>query len=390
MSKRRGDNETSKRAAKKIISKREKQINNLLSGADRLKTIRDIMSMSRFHRIYDDDDDVYRRFQDALKLAFNTLSDEEQQEILFLDNKYWGGIPGIPTLVLLSLGLLDLRPTALFDPEFLKKYIRKFPDRFKSFIQNAPSELLEELVKFDGNWLYFIGKGSLFSYKQTENIVRNAVEHRPNALRAARDEFINMKSILIPAVSRDGMLLVLANEYLRHEKDVILTAVRQEGKALRFARFIDPEIVWNAIYQDGTALQFAGPWQNDYDIVMVAVTQNGLSLQWASPALQDNYHIVLAALKQNNYAVVYVGPQIDNSKFDGRMAAHRARGWAGSRVLTPRELKNAANHFIRIMERARLNRVLSVKNKQGLPEDKIFRGFLHHDSVKKINTNLKF
>jgi hypothetical protein len=119
---------------------------------------------------------------------------------------------------------------------------------------------------------------------------------------------------------------------------------------------------------------------------MVAVTQNGLSLQWASPALQDNYHIVLAALKQNKYAVVYVGPQIDNSKFDGRMAAHRARGWAGSRVLTRRELKNAANHFIRIMERARLNRVLSVKNKQGLPPDEKFKGFLHHE----INTNLTF
>ena len=81
-----------------------------------------------------------------------------------------------------------------------------------------------------------------------------------------------------------------ANPAIATNKDIVLAAVRQNGRALAWASLelrADKEVVLAAVAEDGRALEWAGPTlRADPDIVLVARTQQGQVLQDASPALQ--------------------------------------------------------------------------------------------------------
>ena len=73
-------------------------------------------------------------------------------------------------------------------------------------------------------------------------------------------------------------------------KEVVLTAVKEDGKALEYASDKlkdDKEVVLTAVKEDGWALQFASEGlKNDKEVVLTAVQKTGRVLKYASPGIQ--------------------------------------------------------------------------------------------------------
>lgn len=84
----------------------------------------------------------------------------------------------------------------------------------------------------------------------------------------------------------NGLALGRAPEDLRGDREVVLAAVRQEGRALEFASEAlraDREVVLEAVRQNGFALAHAAPaLRGERVVVQAAARQNGDALQFAA------------------------------------------------------------------------------------------------------------
>ena len=94
--------------------------------------------------------------------------------------------------------------------------------------------------------------------------------------------------VMLEAVSRLGSTLWFAGD-LRANEHIVLTAVRQDGHALRFA---------------------AEHLKNHRSIVCAAVQQNGTSLWFASDSMKRNREVVIAAVQQNWRALKFAPPDL--------------------------------------------------------------------------------
>jgi hypothetical protein len=89
------------------------------------------------------------------------------------------------------------------------------------------------------------------------------------------------RRILRPALPRSakGDSNRSARNILKNDKEVVMVAVAQDGRALRFASDAlknDKEVVMVAVAQDGRALEYASDaLKNDEEVVMFAVAQGG-------------------------------------------------------------------------------------------------------------------
>lgn len=87
----------------------------------------------------------------------------------------------------------------------------------------------------------------------------------------------------------------------RTNRKVVLTAVGNDGMALRFAsneiRFTDEQIVLKAVEQNGLALKFAAGFWGNRKVVLAAAEQNGESLFYAEEDLKKDKSLVISAIK---------------------------------------------------------------------------------------------
>jgi hypothetical protein len=110
------------------------------------------------------------------------------------------------------------------------------------------------------------------------------------------------KPLVTAAVTKEGSsALRCAASELQSDKDVVSTAVRQEGRALRFASAAlqgDRDVCLLAVKQDGCALYYAGDAvKEDREVCVAAVQQDFRALYYASPALRADRDVVLAAIR---------------------------------------------------------------------------------------------
>ena len=93
------------------------------------------------------------------------------------------------------------------------------------------------------------------------------------------------------------------------DKTLILTAVKQNGLALEYARTAlkkDKDVVLAAVQQNGLTLQFANAmFKNNQHIVLTAINNNYHALQFASSALKKNKMLILAAIKINPHVLEF-------------------------------------------------------------------------------------
>jgi hypothetical protein len=106
---------------------------------------------------------------------------------------------------------------------------------------------------------------------------------------------------------------------MRTDKEVVLAAVTQCGRALYYAAVAlraDKQVVLAAVTQNGLALQYAAPTyaavalRADKQAVLAAVTQDGRALYYAAEALRADKEVVLAAVAQHGEALQYAMPAL--------------------------------------------------------------------------------
>jgi hypothetical protein len=126
---------------------------------------------------------------------------------------------------------------------------------------------------------------------------------------------------------------------LQQDKEVVLVAMRQNGKQLRFVPDHlrrDRSVVQAAVETHGDALQYAnGDLSADLGIVLAAVRQNGFAICCAHKSLSHDRTIALAAVRQNGAALRCLPPALRADR-EIVLAAVRRCGlmlWAASRDL---------------------------------------------------------
>lgn len=86
------------------------------------------------------------------------------------------------------------------------------------------------------------------------------------------------------------MALKYASQKLRNNKNIVLTAVKQNGNALQYVYielWYDVEVAFNAVSSCGLALKYASQkFKNNRRIVQKAVEENPNAIMYASKDLQ--------------------------------------------------------------------------------------------------------
>ena len=105
-----------------------------------------------------------------------------------------------------------------------------------------------------------------------------------------------------------------------NNKQEVLEAVKQDGRALRFASAElknDKEFVLEAVKQKGYALRFASAeLRNDKDVVLEAVKQDGDALEYASAKLKNDKTLNLLAKFDSFRTAPDIFRSLDLSVFD--------------------------------------------------------------------------
>ena len=148
------------------------------------------------------------------------------------------------------------------------------------------------------------------AYRSDEEIVVAAVAENPAAMAFA----ICNRSLVLAAVTCQGLALQFVPKTYRDDPRIVLAAVRQEGGALQYAsknRLQDKAIVLAAVSQSGRSLQLAAPHlRDDRYVVLAAIAEDPLAIAHASTALKDDADVVLAATSQNWRAMKFASARL--------------------------------------------------------------------------------
>jgi len=130
----------------------------------------------------------------------------------------------------------------------------------------------------------------------------------PTVARADRE-------VVLAAVAQDGRALQFASDALRGDRDIVLAATTQSGfwalKGAGEALRSDKEIVLHAVTKEPTALEFAGDnMKQDSEVVSCAVKQQGRLLQHAADTLKSDKDIVLAAVREDPGALEFAAESL--------------------------------------------------------------------------------
>ncbi|CAJ1361959.1 unnamed protein product [Effrenium voratum] len=139
-------------------------------------------------------------------------------------------------------------------------------------------------------------------------------------LRHAPEELRGDREFMLEAVAQDGRALQYASEELRGTREFMLAAVAQDGRALQYASEElrgDREFMLAAVAQDGYALHFASKELcGDREFVLAALAQNGDALQHASEELREERAFVLEAVEKTRswFLVNWASPVLGEDK----------------------------------------------------------------------------
>lgn len=97
----------------------------------------------------------------------------------------------------------------------------------------------------------------------------------------------------------------LIQKVTEHTENKSLTAVRQNGEALRFIENKTPKICMTAVRQSGTALQYVPEQLKTPEMCIAAVKENGEALYFV-PETLESFEICKEAVKQTAGAAKYV------------------------------------------------------------------------------------
>lgn len=166
--------------------------------------------------------------------------------------------------------------------------------------------------------------------KCDRNFIMTVIEANGEALERAPEEFRHDRELVLAAVRQsDGWALEFAAEELKHDREVVMAAVRRNGWALQHAGESlrnDRELVLAAVQANGLALEHASAeLREDPVIVEAAVRSSPAALRFAAPALLNDRRVVIAAVRQNGWALEHAGESLRDDK-ELVLAAVQANG----------------------------------------------------------------
>jgi hypothetical protein len=130
---------------------------------------------------------------------------------------------------------------------------------------------------------------AFYADKNNKEVIMDAVMQNGRALEYASASVTNDKEYWMAAVTQHCIALWYASDIMKNDKEVVLVAVKHYGRALEYASVAmknDKEVVMTAVAGHDTALEFASDaLKNDKEVVMAAVSQNGIAFRYASAAL---------------------------------------------------------------------------------------------------------
>jgi hypothetical protein len=110
----------------------------------------------------------------------------------------------------------------------------------------------------------------------------------------------------------------LRDDTLQNDKEVVLAAVTQNGRALEYASKHlrdDPDVCYSAVNQNGFALRYASALNRDNEkVVLAAAQQNPRSFQWASPGVRNIKPVVLQVLRMNGFAFQWISHHLQSDQ----------------------------------------------------------------------------
>ena len=174
--------------------------------------------------------------------------------------------------------------------------------------------------------------------KNDKEIVLAAVSHRRppeygGALQFASELWKNDEEVVLKAVQYTAFALAHSGDLAK--TDTVLKAAcfgpQRDVRSVSWARPTQAQIVVQVMQCYGLALEFCPPWAfHNKEIVLTAVKQNGLALEYAEDFVHD-MEVVLSAVQQNGSAWEFAGDTLRNDK-DIVLAAELAKTGVRRRV----------------------------------------------------------
>ena len=156
--------------------------------------------------------------------------------------------------------------------------------------------------------------------KKDKEVILTAVKQNGLSLFFANQELKNDKEVVLTAIEQNGLALQHASEELKNNKEVVLTAVKNNINIQEIADIIkkqlnDRELVLELIKNNAMWLQYASEvLKNNKELVLTAVKKDGLVLRYASEELKNDKEVVLTAINQNVFALQYASEELKNNK----------------------------------------------------------------------------
>lgn len=174
----------------------------------------------------------------------------------------------------------------------LKKYNDK--DILRAVEEKAKYEnLFEILKKIRGD----------FTDPLSEEIIKK-IEAKPSLLEYADEEIKNDKKVILSAIKKAWYVFRFASKQLRADREVVLAAIEENALNLQYASEElrdDKEIVIKAVRKIGGAINYASErLKNDKEVGMEAIKSgDNLALWLAGEKLKNDKSFVIEAIKYN-------------------------------------------------------------------------------------------
>eukprot|EP00931_Biecheleriopsis_adriatica_P020434 TRINITY_DN13661_c0_g1_i1.p1 TRINITY_DN13661_c0_g1~~TRINITY_DN13661_c0_g1_i1.p1 ORF type:complete len:726 (+),score=144.48 TRINITY_DN13661_c0_g1_i1:347-2524(+) len=149
-------------------------------------------------------------------------------------------------------------------------------------------------------------------------LVLEAVREEGRALKYAADELRSDRKLVLEAFREDRRALVYAADELRSDRNFVLEAVRENGRAFQYVADefrSNRNFMLEAVRLDGRALAYAADeLRSDRELVLEAVREDGLALEYASDDLCSDRNLVLEAVRLDGLALEYASDELRSDR----------------------------------------------------------------------------
>ncbi len=200
----------------------------------------------------------------------------------------------------------ELAQDALTKDGLLLEHLPKFQDDDKIVSLAVTSNVLS--LEFASDRL-----------KRDERLVKFAIAISPYAFLSVNKFFRLDRDLALSIVSRCGALFFKLSEELQNDREIYLTAIRQNPEILKpvTRRIYDREILMAALEKDGVFIRYADKSLLDKEVILKALERDPL-------LIKDNCYdfkskldeeMMLFAIKINHHAFTYTHPELLHRDF---------------------------------------------------------------------------